>query len=454
MTEQQTGQPNAVAVAPLAVIMAAGRGTRMGGDLPKVLFEATGKPLVRWVLDSLASAGIADRIVVVGYRAALVEETLAGLPGVSFALQKEQRGTGDAVAAAAALIKERLRQASPDARQPVVIVCGDSPMLRPESVTGLIDNYFSYVSRIERGLEAELVSPNDIRALNSDDVSAVYASVFRCLRARAFGGLPALSNRQAVNALTHLLLAELHWFNAWRFKIHSAYYGRFGRRVGEVLMNGIVKPSRHPGPLPFPQPLPVIEASEGSAKDAFLQAATELINEQGYHGASVERISARLSVSKGSFYHHVETKDDLITACFDRTIGIIQSTIAEAEARSSNALEALLLLAVTLVHRQLSGEATLLRLSAGTTLPESLQPNVYMEYNRIAVRIGSMFSDGVVDGSIRPLDSYVAAEVFLGMVNTSDELSYFVKDMNFDIALKSYIEPLFLGIRSYQSQMG
>jgi len=324
----------------------------------------------------------------------------------------------------------------------------------PESVTGLIDNYFSYVSRIERGLEAELVSPNDIRALNSDDVSAVYASVFRCLRARAFGGLPALSNRQAVNALTHLLLAELHWFNAWRFKIHSADYGRFGRRVGEVLMNGIVNPARHPGPLPFPQPLPVIEANEGGAKDAFLQAATELINEQGYHGASVERISARLSVSKGSFYHHVETKDDLITACFDRTIGIIQSTIAEAEARSSNALEALVLLAVTLVHRQISGGATLLRLSAGTTLPESLQPNVYLEYNRIAVRIASMFSDGVVDGSIRPLDSYVAAEVFLGMVNTSDELNYFVKGMNFDIALKSYIEPLFQGIRSYQSHLG
>jgi hypothetical protein len=77
-----------------------------------------------------------------------------------------------------------------------------------------------------------------------------------------------------------------------------------------------------------------------------------------------------------------------------------------------------------------------------------------MEYNRIAVRIASMFSDGVVDGSIRPLDSYVAAEVFLGMVNTSDELSYFVKGINFDIALKSYIEPLFLGIRSYQSQLG
>ena len=73
---------------PIAVIMAAGRGTRMGGDLPKVLFEAAGKPLVGWVLDALAAAGITDRIVVVGYRAELVEAALAGLPGVSFAVQK------------------------------------------------------------------------------------------------------------------------------------------------------------------------------------------------------------------------------------------------------------------------------------------------------------------------------------------------------------------------------
>ena len=130
-----------VHAAAIAVIMAAGRGTRMGGDLPKVLFEAAGKPLVRWVLDALGVAGVTDRIVVVGYRAALVEETLAGQPGVSFAIQKEQRGTGDAVAAATGLIRERLQQGPSAARRPVVIVCGDSPLLRPESITELLERF-------------------------------------------------------------------------------------------------------------------------------------------------------------------------------------------------------------------------------------------------------------------------------------------------------------------------
>ena len=138
MNTIETGSAAPPTRPPMAVILAAGRGVRMGGDLPKVLFEAAGKPLVRWVIDALEAAGVTDQIVVVGYRAELVEAALAGLPGISFSLQRVQRGTGDAVAAAADLIRERLRDTPADHRQPVVVVCGDSPMLRPESVAGLL----------------------------------------------------------------------------------------------------------------------------------------------------------------------------------------------------------------------------------------------------------------------------------------------------------------------------
>lgn len=127
--------------APIAVVLAAGRGTRMGSDLPKVAFEAAGRPLVHWVVEALAAAGIRDTIVVVGHRAEVVEEALSGIPGLSFALQREQRGTGDAVRAAAGLIEARLRETPPGVARPVVIVCGDSPMLRPASVVGLLDEF-------------------------------------------------------------------------------------------------------------------------------------------------------------------------------------------------------------------------------------------------------------------------------------------------------------------------
>lgn len=123
---------------PIAVVLAAGKGTRMGSDLPKVVHEAAGKPLVRWVVDALREAGIGDVIVVVGHRAEMVEACLADVPGLTFAIQRHQRGTGDAVAAAATGIEARL---SDNRRRPVVIVCGDSPMLRPESVRGLLARF-------------------------------------------------------------------------------------------------------------------------------------------------------------------------------------------------------------------------------------------------------------------------------------------------------------------------
>lgn len=113
----------------------------MGSELPKVLFEAAGRPLVHWVLDALATAGISDRIVVVGYRADQVRTALAGLSGVSFATQQTLRGTGDAVAAASSLLRNRLDSLPPGTRLPVVVVCGDSPMLRPASVRSLLEAF-------------------------------------------------------------------------------------------------------------------------------------------------------------------------------------------------------------------------------------------------------------------------------------------------------------------------
>jgi AcrR family transcriptional regulator len=315
-----------------------------------------------------------------------------------------------------------------------------------DRITGLIDRYFSYVGRAALGSEPELISPNDIRAFNAPPVLTAYVDVFRSIRAVAFDHPVAPVHHQMANARTHLLLAQLHWFRAWCINIHPRDHARAGQRVGSILLEGIARSKVGLDRQWFSDPIQPPEAGEGKARDCFLQAATELINEQGYHGASVERISARVSVSKGSFYHHLQTKDELIIACFDRTIDILATAIADVEARASSGLHALALLAATLVHRQLSGEATLLRLSAATTLPEALQPLVMMDYSRIALRIASIFSDGIADGSIRPLDAYVAAEMFLGMINASDELRHFLRDLTFDAAIRDYVEPLFLGI--------
>ena len=114
-----------------AIVLAAGKGTRMEGDLPKVLFPVCGRPMIHFVLDALEKAGIDRTIVVVGYRADLVKAELADRQNLSFVEQTEQLGTGHAVKVCTGELTGH--------SGPVMIVTGDSPMLQVESAQALLD---------------------------------------------------------------------------------------------------------------------------------------------------------------------------------------------------------------------------------------------------------------------------------------------------------------------------
>jgi len=111
-----------------AVILAAGKGTRMKSDLPKVLHRIAGRPLLDHVLDTAGAVGIDHTVVVVGHEAALVEKTCLR-DGLDFVLQEPQLGTGHAVQMAAG----HLRRGGY-----CVILAGDVPLLRVETLERLI----------------------------------------------------------------------------------------------------------------------------------------------------------------------------------------------------------------------------------------------------------------------------------------------------------------------------
>lgn len=118
---------------PLAVVLAAGLGTRMKSELPKVLVPVLGRPMIDYVLAALQQAAIGNVIVVVGYRAELVQAHLAGREGLSFVVQHERLGTGHAVKMAQPLLACH--------QGPVVVVAGDSPLLQAESVQALLGHF-------------------------------------------------------------------------------------------------------------------------------------------------------------------------------------------------------------------------------------------------------------------------------------------------------------------------
>lgn len=118
---------------PLAIILAAGQGTRMKSDLPKVLCPVLGRPMIDYVLDALTAAGVAQVVAVVGYRSADVRAHLAGRANIQFVEQTERLGTGHAVKMALPILKQH--------NGPVLIVTGDSPMLQATSVARLLNEF-------------------------------------------------------------------------------------------------------------------------------------------------------------------------------------------------------------------------------------------------------------------------------------------------------------------------
>ncbi|MEM9825690.1 MAG: NTP transferase domain-containing protein [Planctomycetota bacterium] len=119
---------------PCAVILAAGKGTRMKSELPKVLCPVVDRPMIEFVLDALTAAGIKRHIVVVGYEAEQVKSALTQRdPPCEFAMQSEQLGTGHAV--------QMCREQLADQSGPTIVLAGDSPLVQPDSLRELLAHF-------------------------------------------------------------------------------------------------------------------------------------------------------------------------------------------------------------------------------------------------------------------------------------------------------------------------
>ena len=115
-----------------AVILAAGKGTRMQSDLPKVVHTIDGKCLVDYVIEAAEGAGAEDICLVVGYKHEEVENTISHKDDVTFVLQEQQLGTGHAVKCA----KDFLGK---DGH--TLILFGDAPLITSATLKQLLKHH-------------------------------------------------------------------------------------------------------------------------------------------------------------------------------------------------------------------------------------------------------------------------------------------------------------------------
>ncbi|UVI39052.1 TetR/AcrR family transcriptional regulator [Qipengyuania spongiae] len=310
--------------------------------------------------------------------------------------------------------------------------------------------HVTFRTRIRKGEKGLIAALSEIRSLDQEHQDALlvgYRGVVDTVR--AFFGEPANKTERARNSVrAHVLIEAMLWWPVWSLRYSQLDFPRVEKKIVDILCYGIPVTPGDWGPVALPAG-EWRSDREGAPRqnDEFLRAATLLINDRGYRGASINRIAESLNVTKGSFYHHHDAKDDLVMDCFQRSynrLSRVQMAGLEVEGSYWIKLSSVL---HELVEIQFFDAMPLLRTTALQALDSARKTDVVMRSNRLARRFAGFLIDGFADGSVRPVDPLVASQLVMSTLNGAYEARRWAA--RFDdraAAIQTYLSVFFEGM--------
>ncbi|MEG3180689.1 TetR/AcrR family transcriptional regulator [Sphingomonas sp. LT1P40] len=315
----------------------------------------------------------------------------------------------------------------------------------PEArVARYIEINMERLAQIHRGEEKAFAILSDLRAMEGEMRARLmqrWQQIFRKTRA-LWGNDGTRAETDLRGGRAHVLLENTFWLPAWLVRYELDEYPRVAARLMDVFRNGIAATDS----VWQPQMLDLVHDEAEPGREAFLLAATRLINELGYRGASVQKIASELNVTKGSFYHHLDAKDELVIECYRRSFDIIADAQRLAEETGGNQWHRLTSTITTLLDFQFSQRGPLLRTTALSGLPPRVRTAMVDRSNRIARRYAGMLSDGIAEGSIRPIDPLVASQTMMAMQNAAFDMRKWAGTMPRDRAIAFYASTVVFGL--------
>ncbi len=300
------------------------------------------------------------------------------------------------------------------------------------------------LARIQRGEATSFAVLSDLRAMEEPvrgRLMAGWRDVFRRTRA-LWGPGETRAHTDLYGARAHVLLENTFWLPVWLVRYDPDQFARVEARLMAVFAHGIAPDNARWAPSRIE-----LDHDEGeSGREAFLLAATRLINELGYRGASVQKIASQLNVTKGSFYHHLDAKDDLVIACYRRSLDTIANAQRLSEEVPGSYWQQLSSTIATLLDIQFSERGPLMRTTALSGLPRSVRSAMVARSNRIARRYAGMMNDGIGEGSIRPIDPLIAAQALMALQNAAFDMRKWASTMPRDRAIAYYASTLMFGL--------
>lgn len=309
-----------------------------------------------------------------------------------------------------------------------------------DRVAAFLRANFELHSQVRQSTGRPVAILSDMRALSEplrSDLGQRYVNMFRALR-DFFDPAPGPEGKASAVARAHVLVQNMFWLPAWLSHYSVGDFPRVERRLMEIFEHGIAADNAAWAPQQLTIDEDALRTGIEGMPDNFMRVATFLINERGYRGASVEQIAAELNVTKGSFYHHLDAKDDLVLECFRRAYGRVSLVQRAAANAGGDSWQQLCSAVATLLDVQFFSDFPLLRTTALQALPNELRDDVLARSDRMARRFAGMISDGISEGQMRTVDPMIAGQVVMGALNAAYDLRKWASALERDDAIARY----------------
>ena len=252
----------------------------------------------------------------------------------------------------------------------------------------------------------------------------------------AIPGLPRLP--------AQMLLENLFWLPGWIDRFRQWEFGTVREDLTELFCNGLASDgSEIAGEALASEPESADDSEDAGEK--FLRVATQLVCRRGYRGTSIDAISAELGVTKGSFYHHVAEKKDLVERCFDLGYDRISAFQRAASTRHDKPLDAVASVLASIIAAQTGQESPILRYSALPGLPRSIRLTTIAGSDPLDRWFVARLARAQADGTARTVDPYIAAQFAAVVANASYDTVWLYRPSDPDAAGQAILNAILHG---------
>jgi len=331
-----------------------------------------------------------------------------------------------------------------------------SPVKRSEAfLTRQIENWRA----AEEGKISHIAALLEIASLKKphrEEVEARYIEMFKRLRQNFLDGMADGSIRQCdATSATRAMLGSMDWMFSWLKSIPENDLSDTASQACDFFWNGLTASKKKyiPGDISIGNSPDADlsgfdrEEQKRLKQEAFYKTGTWFFNKQGFDGTSLDEIAEHLNVTKGAFYYHIKNKEDLLFNCYSRSLDIQASIHAEVSESDATGLEKIDYTFRRIFYIQNSDQGPLIRYNTITALPLERRRQIMRRTDKGNERFGDFIREGIEDGSVRPINTFVAQHLIAGAINASMDIQLWRKVDDLDEAAIDYFDIFFNGLK-------